>query len=72
MLALLSTRLRTWLLLAIALPAVRTLIHRLARRATATDPHSHTSRIFTRADTTLTRWLSRRRGQTAASPRGSA
>jgi len=64
MFALLSTRLRTWLLLAIALPAVRTLIHRLARRATAT--HSHTSRILTRADTTLTRWLSRRRGQASS------
>ncbi len=66
MFALLSTRLRTWLLLAIALPAVRTLIHRLARRATATDPHGHTSRILTRADTTLTRWLSRRRGQASS------
>ncbi len=64
MLALLSTRLRTWLLVAVALPAVRTVIHRVARRANATDPHSRTSRMLTRADTTLTRWLSRRRGQT--------
>ena len=40
---LLSTRLRTWLLIAVALPLARTLVHRAAastqRRRPGTDPH---------------------------------
>ncbi len=58
---LLSTRLRTWLLVAIAVPVARALIHRAARRAAASKPDGTTSRALTRADTALTRWSTRRR-----------
>jgi len=58
---LLSTRLRTWLLLAIAVPVARSIIHRAAQRAAAKDPGSGTSKMLTRADSTLSRWVARRR-----------
>ena len=49
-----SRRLRRWLLLAIALPLARTLIHRLALAAERRDPSTRTARTLGRADSTLT------------------
>ncbi len=57
---LLSTRLRTWLLFAVAVPLVRAVVHHAARRAAEGDPSSTVSRTLARLDTTLTK-LSRRR-----------
>ncbi len=61
--ALLSTRLRTWLLLAIAVPIARRILHRAALRAATKNPGSSTSTMLTRADGTLTRWVDRRRAR---------
>ena len=58
--ALLSTRLRTWLLFAIAVPIARSAVHHAARRAAGNNPDSTTSRTLGRADTALTK-LSRRK-----------
>lgn len=58
--ALLSTRLRTWLLFAVAVPVVRAGVHHAARRAEERDPHGTSAGALRRADAALTR-LSRRR-----------
>jgi hypothetical protein len=57
--ALLSTRLRTWLLLAIALPVARMLVHRLAASAQARWPDAPSSTVLCRVDEMLTRLSSR-------------
>lgn len=55
--ALLSTRLRTWLFFAIAVPVVRSLVHRAAARSgTGT-----LGNLLRRADSTLTRFSGRGR-----------
>lgn len=55
--ALLSTRLRTWLLFAIAVPVVRSLVHRAAARSgTGT-----LGTLLRKADSTLIRFSGRRR-----------
>jgi hypothetical protein len=46
----LSARLRTWLLLAIALPLARLLVHRLAIAAERHDPSARTAKLLRRAD----------------------
>ncbi len=61
--ALLSTRLRTWLLLAIALPTARAIVHRLAVTADQRNPRATTSRLMRHADTTLTSVSGRRGGR---------
>ena len=50
----LSARLRTWLLLAIALPLARLLVHRLAVAAERHDPSARTARLLRRADSAVT------------------
>jgi hypothetical protein len=49
----LSARLRTWLLLAIALPLVRLLVHRLAVAAERHDPSTHRAKMLRRADSAV-------------------
>lgn len=59
---LLSRRLRAWVLLSIALPLARVLVHRLALTAERHDPSARTARALRRADsavTTVTRRASR-------------
>jgi hypothetical protein len=59
----LSARLRRWVLLAIALPLARLLIHRLALMAEHRDPSTRTARTLRHADSTVhavTRRASRR------------
>jgi hypothetical protein len=49
-----SRRLRMWLLLAIALPLTRTVVHRLALAAERRDPSTRTARALVHADSTVT------------------
>jgi len=49
-----SRRLRTWLLLAIALPLTRALVHRLALAAERRDPSTRTAKALHQADSTVT------------------
>ena len=50
----LSARLRTWLLLAIALPLARLLVHRIAVAAELHDPSGHRAKLLRRADSAVT------------------
>lgn len=50
----LSSRLRRWLLLAIALPLARVLVHRLAVAAERRDPSARTARVLHQADSGVT------------------
>lgn len=50
----LSSRLRTWLLLAITLPLARVLVHRLALAADRKDPSARTARLLNRTDSVVT------------------
>jgi hypothetical protein len=49
-----SRRLRVWLLLAIALPLSRALVHRLALAAEGRDPSTRTTRALQHADSAVT------------------
>jgi hypothetical protein len=49
-----SRRLRMWLLLAIALPLTRALVHRLALAAGRRDPSTQTAKALFRADSAVT------------------
>jgi hypothetical protein len=49
-----SRRLRIWLLLAIALPLTRALVHRLALAADRRDPSTRTAKALHQADSTVT------------------
>ncbi len=49
-----SRRLRMWLLLAIALPLARSLVHRLAVAAERRDASTRTARALHQADSTVT------------------
>ena len=49
-----SRRLRMWLLLAIALPLARALVHRLARAAERRNPSARTAKALHQADTAVT------------------
>ena len=49
-----SRRLRMWLLLAIALPLTRALVHRLALAAQRRDPSTRTAKALHQADSTVT------------------
>jgi hypothetical protein len=59
--ALLSSRLRTWLLFAVAVPAIRTAVRIAARRAAAANPGGRGARVLGQADSTLTRFSRRGR-----------
>jgi hypothetical protein len=50
----LSARLRAWLLLAIALPLARLLVHRLAIAAARRDPSTRTAKLLHQADSAVT------------------
>ena len=52
--AFLSRRLRMWLLLAVALPLIRTLVHRLALAAERRDPSTRTAKTLLHADSVVT------------------
>lgn len=49
----LSGRLRTWLVLAVALPLARLLVHRLAVAAEHRDASTKTARVLHGADSTV-------------------
>jgi hypothetical protein len=49
-----SRRLRMWLLLAIALPLIRVLVHRLAQAAERRDPSTRTAKTLVQADSAVT------------------
>jgi len=49
-----SRRLRMWLVLAIALPLTRALVHRLALAAERRDPSTRTARTLLQADSAVT------------------
>ena len=49
-----TRRLRMWLLLAIALPLARALVHRLAVAAERRDASTRTARALRQADSTVT------------------
>jgi hypothetical protein len=49
-----SRRLRMWLLLAIALPLTRALVHRLALAAERRDPSARTAKTLHQADSAVT------------------
>ena len=48
-----SRRLRMWLLLAIALPLTRALVHRLALAAERRDPYTRTAKTLHQADSAV-------------------
>ena len=50
----LSVRLRRWLLMVIALPLARFLVHRLALTAARRDPSARTARALHQADSAVT------------------
>jgi hypothetical protein len=54
MLAFFSKRLRMWLLLAIALPLTRALVHRLAVAAARRNPSTKTAKTLGHADSAVT------------------
>jgi|HubBroStandDraft_4_1064222.scaffolds.fasta_scaffold382517_3 hypothetical protein len=62
---LLSRRLRAWVLLSIALPLARVLVHRLALAAERRDPSARTARALRQADSAVTT-VSRRASRRAA------
>jgi hypothetical protein len=49
-----SRRLRMWLLLAIALPLTRALVHRMALAAERRDPSTQTAKVLHGADSAVT------------------
>jgi hypothetical protein len=49
-----SARLRRWVLLALALPLARLLVHRLALAAERRDPYARTARALHQADSAVT------------------
>jgi hypothetical protein len=49
-----SRRLRAWLLLAIALPLIRALVHRLTLAAERRDPSTRTAKALHQADSAVT------------------
>ncbi len=57
----LSKRLRTWLLLAVALPLARTVVRRAAATTGRRNPDSPAASWLRRADSALTRRTRRRR-----------
>ena len=61
--AFLSTRLRTWLLVAFAIPVVRLLLRRIAGAATRRNPASTTARLHNRTDTALANVRRRKRSR---------
>jgi hypothetical protein len=61
----LTARLRRWVLLAVALPLARLLVHRLALAADHHNPSARTARALRRADSAVT-GVSRRTSRKSA------
>ena len=61
----LTARLRAWLLLAIALPLARLLVHRLAVAAESRDPSARTAKLLHQADSAVTAVAGRTTGRRA-------
>jgi hypothetical protein len=62
----LSRRLRLWLLLAVALPLARSIVHALASRAQRRAPDGRPTKLLTRADSlvsSVARRAEKRRGR---------
>jgi hypothetical protein len=60
-----SRRLRTWVLLAVALPLVRTIVHKAAIREQSRSPDATPARLLARTDSALTTVSGRaKRGRT--------
>jgi hypothetical protein len=51
---LVSRRIRTWVLLAVALPLVRTVVHKTAIREQSRSPDAMPARLLARTDSALT------------------
>ena len=64
---LLSSRLRTWLAVALVLPLARSLVHRAGAAKARKDPDSPAAQLLRRADTALTAVTSRVTGRGRAS-----
>jgi len=60
---LLSSRLRTWLLLAIAVPLLRSVLRRASAAAARRDPESSSARALRSLDTGLSRLDRRQRSR---------
>lgn len=58
--AFLSSRLRTWLLIAVALPLVRALLRRISAAAERRRPGARSTRLVGRADSVLQSLADRR------------
>lgn len=67
--AFLSTRLRTWVLFAIAIPIVRYLVHRFSQSAQRKRPGARSTSLLTKADSTVSSFASRRERKRARSSR---
>lgn len=50
-----SRRLRTWVLVAVALPLVRTVVHKAAIREQTRSPDATPARLLARTDSALTK-----------------
>jgi len=72
MFAFFSRRLRTWLLLAIALPLIRALVHRLALAAERRNPATRTARSLHQADSAVNAMSRRVAGKRERSGAGKA
>ena len=57
---LLSSRLRTWVALAVAIPVSRFVLRRVGDRVAAGNPGSRTAAVLRRADSTLGRFGGRK------------
>jgi hypothetical protein len=51
----LSRRLRTWVVLAVVLPVVRTVVHKAAIREQTRSPDAKPARLLARTDSALTK-----------------
>lgn len=60
--ALLSSRIRTWLVIAVAIPIARRLVRRASAAADRRDPNAGAAKVLRRADSVLS-GLSRRLGR---------
>lgn len=60
---LLSSRLRTWLILAVAVPVIHRVLTRIAASRAVTHPDARSTTVLRRADSALARVQARRRGR---------
>ncbi|MCU1690144.1 MAG: hypothetical protein JWN61_1913 [Pseudonocardiales bacterium] len=67
--AFLSTRLRTWVLFAVAIPVIRYLVHRFSEAAQRKRPGSRSASLLSKADSTLASFASRRERKRARKTR---